>query len=166
MGTCALVLNTCLFKHQYTLLQLKILVPLPLFTVALGDDVSGDMSRGIKLELQEWLGPGMSQSRHCGSEWCLSVCLLAWLKSYFIFLWDYQERVVHGRGTWQLLNLFLLQAQLTFSLFALFGDTGNDAISFQFYIAVWNINTRICCSLTQWPMQELLKTYEWHGCGI
>lgn len=75
MGTCALVLNTCLLKHQYTLLQLETLVPLPLFTVALGDDVSGDMSRGIKLEHQEWLGPDASQARHCGSERCLSVCL-------------------------------------------------------------------------------------------
>lgn len=64
---------------------------------------------------QEWLGPGVSQPCHSGAEWCLSVCLLAWLKSYFIFLWDYQEWVAHGRGTWQRLNLFLLQAQLNFS---------------------------------------------------
>lgn len=164
MGTCALVLNTCLFKHQYTLLQLKMLVPLLLFTGALRDNVSGGMSRGIKPELKEWLGPGVSQSCHSGSEWCLSVCLLAWLKSYFIFLWDYLERVASGRGTWQLLNLFLLQVQLTFSPSALFVDMGNNAISVQFYIAIQKTNMHLLLTRSvanARVTQNLWRTWMW-----
>lgn len=59
-------------------------------------------------------------------------------------------------GALQLLNLFLLQAQLTFSPSALFVDMGNNAISGQFYIAIPNTKTHICCSLARWPIHELL----------
>lgn len=54
-------------------------------------------------------------------------------------------------GALQLLNLFLWQAQLT-SPSALFVDMGNNAIAVQFYIAIPNAKTRICCSLAWWPI--------------
>ena len=66
----------------------------------------------VKLELREWLvGPRRctipTLGCHCGSLSWFSGCLLQWLMSYFIFSLDYQERMEHGRGASQPLNLFL-----------------------------------------------------------
>lgn len=45
MGTCAVILNACLYKYQETLLYLAMLVPLLLVTTALRDPLWGHVPR-------------------------------------------------------------------------------------------------------------------------
>lgn len=151
MRTCAVILNTSLYKHQETLLHLEMLVALLLFTRALGDCLWGHIQRS-KTRAPRMIGA-----------WCVSLTIVdknevsVSISMNQIFLWDYEERMEHGRGALQLLHLFLLQALLTFSPSALLVDMDNNA-NIQFCISIQNTQkTHICRSLARWPIQELLK---------
>lgn len=104
---------------------------------------------------------------HCGSQNGFSGCLLQWLMSYFIFPLDYQERMEHGRGASQPLNLFLFLESADLSpqsphLFDALNTTFFPAHFYQTLISTqryWDIiEAWVFCSLALWPVQEQTRT--------
>lgn len=144
--------------------------------VSLRDVLSLGMSGGeVKPELREWLGPGAAQFCCIAAivdhrDDSLAVyynesCLILFFSS------DYQERMEHGRGALQPLNLFLfLESANLFPFvhvsFFFFFDVPNTTFSTQFYETMistqryWDKNEAwVFCTLALWSVQEQRHYY-------